>query len=280
MRLSGAPASGAPRFADPPAGVTRLALGLEYDGSAFSGWQTQADGSGVQDTVERALLQFAGAALSTTCAGRTDAGVHATAQVIHFDTDIDRPLQAWVRGVNRWLGTRVAVRWARAVDDQFHARFGALDRRYDYWVLNDPAPSPLAAGRVGWVFRELDAGAMARAAATLVGTHDFTSFRAAECQATTPVREVRELAVDRRGRLIRIRVRANAYLHHMVRNIVGTLVYVGLGRQSPEWVAEVLAARSRAVAAPTFSAEGLYLTQVTYDARYDFPAAHEPVLPL
>jgi tRNA pseudouridine38-40 synthase len=260
--------------------VARLALGLEYDGSAFSGWQTQADGSGVQDAVEQALGRFAGVTLTTVCAGRTDAGVHATAQVIHFDTEILRPLQSWQRGVNRWLPPAVAVRWAREVDETFHARFGALDRRYDYWLLDDPVRSPLAAGRVGWVFRPLDADAMARAAGGLVGTHDFTSFRAAECQAATPMRDVRELSVQRFGRLVRVRIRANAYLHHMVRNIVGSLVYVGVGRQPESWLAGVLAARSRAVAAPTFTGAGLYLTDVAYDPRFDLPAGREALLPV
>jgi tRNA pseudouridine38-40 synthase len=263
-------------FRGPP---LRIALGLEYDGSAFSGWQTQPGGTGVQDAVERALAAFAGDAVPTICAGRTDAGVHATAQVVHIDTALDRPLDAWVRGVNAHLPAAVAVRWSRAVPDSFHARFGALARRYDYWLLNDPVRSPLAERRAGWVFRPLDDGAMHAAAQALLGRHDFTAFRAAGCQAKSPVRELRQCDVQRFGRLVRVRVTANAFLHHMVRNLVGTLVYVGLGRQPVAWPAQVLAGRDRAVAAPTFAAAGLYLTQVQYDAAFDLPPAADP-LPL
>ncbi len=250
----------------------RLALGLEYDGSAFTGWQTQPGGTGVQDALERALAAFATHPVATICAGRTDAGVHATYQVVHFDTLLERPLQSWVRGVNRWLPRSAAVRWAARVPDDFHARFGARARRYDYWLLNDPVRSPLAERRVGWVYRPLDVDAMRAAAIHLVGEHDFTSFRAAECQAASPVRELRELRIDRFGRLIRLRFVANAFLHHMVRNLVGTLVYVGLGRQPPGWVRAVIEARSRAAAAPTFSAVGLYLTHVQYDPTLALPA--------
>lgn len=209
----------------------RIALGLEYHGPAFCGWQTQPGGGAVQDALERALEAFAGGPVATVCAGRTDAGVHATAQVVHIDAPVQRPVDAWVRGVNAHLPAAVAVRWARAVPEDFHARFSATRRGYDYWLLNDPVRSPLHEGRVGWVFRPLDAAAMQAAADLLVGKHDFTSFRAAECQAASPVRELRELSVARFGRLIRVRAGANAFLHHMVRNLVGTLVYVGLGRQ-------------------------------------------------
>jgi tRNA pseudouridine38-40 synthase len=257
----------------------RLALGLEYDGAAFSGWQTQPNGAAAQDAVERALAQFAGEPIATICAGRTDAGVHASYQVIHFDTNVERPLHAWVRGVNRFLSSAIAVRWARAVPDRFHARFGALARRYDYWLLDDPVRSPLSERRVGWVFRPVDADAMHAAAQLLVGKHDFTSFRAAECQAATPVRDVTQLEVRRFGRHVRARIVANAFLHHMVRNIVGSLVAVGTGRQPIAWVAEVLAARSRALAAPTFSAAGLYLTLVEYDSSFDLPRPSEHDFP-
>ncbi|MCU0938590.1 MAG: tRNA pseudouridine(38-40) synthase TruA [Burkholderiaceae bacterium] len=249
----------------------RIALGLEYDGSRFTGWQTQPGGTAVQDAVERALREFVGTDVATVCAGRTDAGVHASYQVVHLDTEVIRPLDAWVRGVNAQLPSAVAVRWSREVPAVLHARFSATGRRYDYWLLNDPVRSPLAHGRVGWVFRPLDESAMHAAAQALVGQHDFTSFRAAECQAKSPVRELRQCDVQRFGRLIRIRVAANAFLHHMVRNLVGTLVYVGLGRQSTAWPVQVLAARDRAQAAPTFAAEGLYLTHVQYDPAFDLP---------
>jgi tRNA pseudouridine38-40 synthase len=249
----------------------RIALGIEYDGAGFNGWQTQPDGRTVQDAVERALAEVAGAPVATICAGRTDAGVHALDQVVHFDTGVERPLTAWVRGTNRFLPSAVAVRWARVVPTDFHARYAAQGRRYDYWLLNDPVRSPLADARATWIFRPLDAEAMERAAAQLVGTHDFSAFRAAECQAASPVRELRELTVRRFGRWLRIRATANAFLHHMVRNLAGTLLYVGLGRQPPTWAADVLASRDRSRAAPTLGPEGLYLARVEYDPRFDLP---------
>lgn len=258
----------------------RIALGLEYDGRRFTGWQTQPGGGAVQDAVERALQAFAGVSLATICAGRTDSGVHATYQVVHIDTDLDRPLEAWVRGVNAHLPGEVAVRWSRSVPETFHARFGATRRRYDYWLLNDAVRSPLAAGRVGWVFRALDDKAMHAAAQTLLGRHDFSAFRASECQAASPVREVHRFDVQRFGRLVRVRIEANAFLHHMVRNLVGLLVYIGLGRQPVDWAAAVLATRDRAQAAPTFAADGLYLTYVQYDSALDLPAPAETLPPL
>jgi tRNA pseudouridine38-40 synthase len=250
----------------------RIALGLEYDGAAFTGWQTQPDRRGAQDALERSLACVAGRPTPTICAGRTDTGVHALDQVVHFDTDAVRPLSAWVRGVNRFLPHSIAVRWALEVPEVFHARFSAVRRTYDYWILNDPVRSALAHGRAGWVFRPLDARAMHDAAARLVGRHDFTSFRSAECQAASPVRDLHELSVVRRGRLIRVRASANAFLHHMIRNIVGTLVYVGLGRRRADWATEVLAARDRTHAAPTFSPAGLYLVRVEYDPSFQLPA--------
>ena len=249
----------------------RIALGLEYDGVAFHGWQTQSDGRGVQDAVEAALAQIAGVSLTTICAGRTDTGVHALDQVIHFDTDAERPPSAWVRGVNRFLPPAAAVRWAMPVSDTFHARYGARRRCYDYWIINAQVRSPLAHARAGWVFRRLVEDDMRLAAEHLIGRHDFTSFRSAECQASSPVREMERLTVERIGPLIRISLAANAFLHHMVRNIVGALVCVGVGRQSHGWVKEVLEARDRRVGAPTFAAAGLYLTRVEYDPAFGLP---------
>jgi tRNA pseudouridine38-40 synthase len=253
----------------------RLALGLQYDGSAFHGWQTQPDGRTVQDVLERALAQLAGGAVPTICAGRTDAGVHATFQVIHIEPPTARPLAAWVRGVNSHLPRAVAVRWAVPVPASFHARFSATARRYDYWLLNDPVRSPLLERRCGWLARPLEIEAMRQAAALLVGRHDFSAFRSAECQAASPVRELRLLSIDRFGALLRFRLQANAFLHHMARNVVGTLVYVGLGRQPPQWAGEVLRSRDRAAAAPTFDAAGLYLTGVEYDPAFGLPEPGE-----
>jgi tRNA pseudouridine38-40 synthase len=251
--------------------LTRIALGLEYDGAPFSGWQTQKDGSGIQDAVEAALQSFVGQPTPVVCAGRTDAGVHATGQVVHLDSPVAREPRAWVRGVNRYLPRAVSIRWAREVSAGFHARYGALARTYEYWILNDAVRSPLYERRAGWVFRPLDVGAMREAAQRLVGSHDFSAFRSAECQAASPVRDLRRFEVERLGRLVRVQVTANAFLHHMVRNLVGTLVYVGIGRQPPQWAGEVLAGRDRALAAPTFAACGLYLTRVEYDRTLELP---------
>lgn len=253
----------------------RIALGLEYDGARFSGWQTQKDGSGVQDAVEAALRAFVGQPVSVVCAGRTDAGVHATGQVVHLDSPVQRDRQAWVRGVNSHLPRSIAIRWARDVADDFHARFSALNRVYEYWILNDSVRSPLHEERTGWVFQPLDVAAMHTAAQMLLGTHDFSAFRSAECQAASPMRELRRFEVERLGRLVRVRVAANAFLHHMVRNLVGTLVYIGIGRHPPQWAYEVLNGRDRAAAAPTFAACGLYLTRVEYDQAFDLPNGSE-----
>ena len=251
--------------------MTRIALGLEYDGAHFAGWQTQPDGSGIQDAVQCALRAFTGQKLPIVCAGRTDAGAHATGQVVHLDSPVERDLVSWVRGVNRFLPRPVSVRWARAVPADFHARFSARSRTYEYWILNDPVRSPLHELRAAWVYRPLDEGAMQSAATALLGRHDFSSFRSSQCQAASPVRELHAFEVVRLGRSVRIRVVANAFLHHMVRNLVGTLVYVGLGRRPPQWAGEVLAARDRARAAPTLAACGLYLARVEYDRALALP---------
>ena len=253
----------------------RIALGVEYDGSPYSGWQVQPDRPTVQAALEEALGSFAGdgVPVPTVCAGRTDTGVHATGQVVHIDTEIRRPAHAWVRGVNAFLPPSVAVRWAHEVPGSFSARFSAFARTYEYWILNDPVRRPLLSGRAAWCFRPCDEERMRAECACLVGEHDFTSFRAAECQAKTPVRTLYSAEVRRRGPMIGIRLRANGFLHHMVRNIVGCLVYVGIGKEPPGWVAEVLAARDRSVAAPTYPAAGLYLTRVEYPPQFGLPDA-------
>jgi tRNA pseudouridine38-40 synthase len=225
----------------------------------------------VQDALEAALSSIAGAAVSITGAGRTDRGVHARMQVAHFDTEAQRPESAWVRGVNALLPDAVAVLWSREVPDDFHARFSASARTYRYELLNRPVRPALLAHYVGWFHLPLDVDEMRAAAAQLVGEHDFSAFRSSECQAKTPVRTVHSLDIERRGETIHFVIRANAFLHHMVRNLVGTLVYVGKGKHPPDWVAEVLRLRERARAAPTFGPEGLYLERIDYEPKWGLP---------
>ncbi len=211
----------------------RLALGIEYDGSRFLGWQTQPGGGTVQDALESALSAVADRPVSVTCAGRTDRGVHALAQVVHFDTEAERPDSAWVRGVNALLPEAVAVLWSQRVSPDFHARYAARARTYRYLLVNRPVRPALAARYAGWFHAPLDIAPMREAAAQLLGEHDFSAFRAAECQAKSPVRTLHAIGIERSGERIEFRLRANAFLQHMVRNIVGTLVYVGDGRQPP-----------------------------------------------
>ena len=251
--------------------MPRIALGLEYDGSRFLGWQTQPDGGTVQDALETALSSIAGIRVATTAAGRTDRGVHARLQVAHFDTEAQRPATAWVRGVNALLPDAVAVLWSREIAGDFHARYSALSRTYRYQLLNRPVRAALSAHYAGWFHVPLDVGKMREAAALLVGQHDFSSFRSSECQAKTPVRTVFSLDIERAGELISFVIRANAFLHHMVRNLVGTLVYVGKGKHPPEWVGQVLRSRDRAKAAPTFGPEGLYLEKIEYQPKWGLP---------
>jgi tRNA pseudouridine38-40 synthase len=258
----------------------RVALGIEYDGRRFCGWQSQPGGCGVQDALERALARIGGQFVRVAAAGRTDTGVHATAQVAHFDAPVERPLSAWVRGVNSELADGAAVLWAQPVAPQFHARFSATGRGYTYLLLNRASRPGLEAGRVGWFHRTLDVERMREASRLLLGVHDFSAFRAAECQAESPSRELRRLDIERRGELIVMRFAANAFLQRMVRNIVGSLVYVGKGRFPPPWMGELLAGRDRSAAAPTFAPDGLYLTAVEYDSAWGLPrpCAREPLL--
>ncbi len=264
--------------------MRRIALGVQYVGTTWSGYQKQPDRNTVQDRLEIALEKFACTPLATTCAGRTDAGVHGIEQVVHFDTELDRATQSWVRGVNTFLPDSIAVRWAHETPSEvdgmeFHARFSARSRTYHYVLYNHPTPSALLAKRAGWVFRPLDLDAMREAARHLVGEHDFSAFRAASCQANTPVKLMHEVSIQRYGDVIVFTVRASAFLHHMVRNIVGSLVYVGIGRQPPGWMGEVLASRSRDVAAPTFMPDGLYLAKIDYDPRWGLPQEAASPLP-
>jgi len=258
----------------------RIALVLEYDGSDFCGWQSQQSRDSVQDAVEAALSTIAGGNIRVIAAGRTDAGVHALYQVLHFDTEARRPASAWVRGVNGLLPRSISVLWASQISDAFHARYCATERCYHYLLLNHAVRPGLGYGNIGWFHEPLDLESMRLAAQILVGEHDFSAFRASECQAVSPVRHLTRLDISRRGDIILFEVRANAFLHHMVRNIIGCLVYVGKGKYPPEWIKALLEGRTRAAAAPTFSPAGLYLAGVRYDAKWNVPRfidiPHEP----
>lgn len=249
----------------------RIVLGVEYAGNAFEGWQSQAHGRTVQDHLEAGIARIADHPVRLHCAGRTDTGVHATAQVVHFDTDSSRPLSGWVRGVNSRLTAPVVVRWALEANEGFHARFCAVSRRYRYILHNVPVKPALLAGRVGWFHPPLDEVAMAEAARCLEGWHDFSAFRAAGCQAKSPLKLMHEARVQRSGDYVVFDFHANAFLHHMVRNLVGALVYVGKGRYPAEWLGEILAARNRSLAGLTFPADGLYLCGVEYGQHWSLP---------
>jgi tRNA pseudouridine38-40 synthase len=256
---------------DKEGGAGRIALGVAYDGSGWRGWQTQRGGQTVQDELEAALRRFLDHPVQTICAGRTDSGVHALGQVVHLDTGALRREESWVRGVNALLPPSISVSWARSVPHDFHARFSATGRSYIYVLRNARVRSPLTHGKVGWVYHALDLGRMREAAVRLLGEHDFSSFRSSECQAASPVRTLGALDIHRRGEYFFFTFRANAFLHHMVGNLMGALVYVGLGRQEPGWIDELLAARDRCRAAPTFSPDGLYLAQVDYPEVFGLP---------
>lgn len=249
----------------------RIALGLSYRGAAYRGWQSQPGGDAVQDHLEAALASFVDRPVRVVCAGRTDAGVHALNQVVHLDTEVERVPVSWVRGTNRYLSRDIAVQWAQPVAETFNARFSALGRRYVYRLLESPVRPGLESASVGWTFRRLDGAAMEAAAGVLIGEHDFSALRSSECQAVTAVRTLRTIAITRRGAYWRFEFDANAFLHHMVRNIMGCLVVVGSGARSPEWLAEVLGARDRSRAAPTFAADGLYFAGPYYDAGHAIP---------
>ncbi len=283
----------------------RVALGVSYLGCAYKGWQSQPGGGTVQDTLEAALSTFATKPIRVMCAGRTDAGVHGINQVVHLDTDLARAPFSWVRGTNTFLPKDIAVQWAAEVPSRFHARNSAIGRRYAYILLEAPVRPALESGRVGWVFRPLDLAAMQEAASCLIGEHDFSSFRSSMCQSPTPVKLLREIritrtalpsrpvqaasfdglvpdvypeagqgpmsALDGRGAYWRFDFEGQAFLHHMIRNIMGCLLAVGTGTRSPSWVQDVLAARRREVAAPTFAPDGLYFLGPTYDEAWGLP---------
>lgn len=267
---------------------TRIALGIEYNGSPYCGWQSQPSGCAVQDHLERAIERFLGDAVSVVCAGRTDTGVHGLAQVVHLDTDIERDERSWVRGTNAHLPPTIRVLWAKKVADDFHARFSARSRTYHYLLLNDPTASAVMTGLAGWFHAPLALELMQEAALSLVGEHDFSAFRAAGCQAKSPVKTLYEVSVlvataaipapastpaTGMPSLIKFSFRGNAFLHHMVRNIVGSLIYVGAARQSLEEFKTIFASRDRTLAAPTFTPDGLYLAAIEYDALFALPIA-------
>lgn len=254
------------------AGVSRIALGVEYKGARYRGWQRQERGvPTVQEALEKALSKVAAEPVAVICAGRTDAGVHGSGQVVHFDTAVQRPLKAWVMGANANLPADISVTWAQPMPAHFHARFSAVARRYRYVIYNDPVRPAHMAEEVTWNHRPLEVARMRAAARALVGTHDFTSFRAVQCQAKSPIKTVHHLRVIEHGRFIVLDVRANAFLHHMVRNIAGVLMTVGAGEREPEWVAEVLAARDRRSGGVTAHPYGLYLVGVEYPAEFALP---------
>ena len=258
----------------------RIAFGLQYDGSSFSGWQSQLSGNTVQDHLEQALTRFIAAdnaamPLRVTAAGRTDTGVHALGQVVHVDVTVERDAWSWVRGLNRYLPQAIVVNWAQQVANTFDARFSAYERTYLYALHAGPCRAPTVAQRAGYLMLPaqewFDIAAMQAAAASLIGEHDFSAFRAAECQSKTPVKHLYEITILDQEPWLFFKIRANAFLHHMVRNLVGSLLAVGLGKQSSAWLAAVLASQNRQIAAPTFSADGLYLMAVKYPQEFAIP---------
>ncbi len=250
----------------------RLALGISYNGQAYQGWQSQSSGLTIQDKLEIALGKFtAQARVSTLCAGRTDAGVHGLMQVVHFDTSFERNPASWVRGTNTHLPRDIAVQWAHPVPDAFHCRASAISRRYAYILLESAVRPSVDAGRVGWVYRALNLAAMQEASGFLRGQHDFSSFRASSCQALSPVKNLHRIDIKQRGAYWRFEFEANAFLHHMIRNIMGCLIAIGQGKHPPTWILEVLAAHDRVVAAPTFSPDGLYFLGPRYEAHWGLP---------
>jgi len=255
----------------------RLALGVSYAGTAYQGWQSQSSGLTIQDKLEKALSAFCDVPrVSTLCAGRTDAGVHGLMQVVHFDTEIERDPYSWVRGTNRFLPDDIAVQWAQYVPDSFHCRASATGRRYVYVLLDSPVRPSLEAGRVGWVYRPLSEAPMRQASLHLLGEHDFSSFRASSCQALSPVKTLRKIDISKKGHYWRFEFAGNAFLHHMIRNIMGCMVQVGQGQQSPDWMLQVLHAKRRDAAAPTFSPDGLYFAGPIYDAQWGLPDTTPP----
>jgi tRNA pseudouridine38-40 synthase len=242
----------------------RVALGISYNGQPYQGWQSQSTGLTIQDKLEKALQEFTTHKVTTLCAGRTDAGVHGLMQVVHFDSPLERDMGSWVRGTNRYLPDDISVQWAQEVPFEFHARGSALSRRYAYILLESPVRPSLEFGRAGWVYRNLDEKSMRQASQYLLGEHDFTSFRASSCQALS------------HGPYWRFEFEGNAFLHHMIRNIMGCMVTIGQGFQAPEWMTEVIESKRRDAASPTFSPNGLYFQGPVYDPKWGLPTTTPP----
>jgi len=260
----------------------RIALGLQYDGSSYAGWQVQPNQLTLQGELERAIAAFIGelpdghAPIQTITAGRTDAGVHALGQVVHFDTHVEREMFSWVRGVNSYLPKSIVLNWASEVPEDFSARFSAIERTYIYALHAGPCSSPMVSGRAGYVMLPpntwFDIDAMRVAATYLIGEHDFSSFRSSECQSKTPIKMLYSIEIISSEPWLYFRIRGNAFLHHMVRNLVGTFLMIGRGKRRSEWMAEVLAAKNRQMAAPTFMPDGLYLAKIAYPEEFAIPA--------
>jgi len=251
--------------------MKKIALGIEYDGSAYNGWQRQKHGYGVQQAVEAAVSKVANQEISVICAGRTDTGVHALGQVIHFETSAERSERSWILGVNANLPKDISVHWAKSVSEDFHARFSALNRRYQYIILNQFSRPAILSKSVTWQGKPLDVQLMSEAAKALIGEHDFSSYRTVACQAKSPIRTIYNLDVSQQGQFICIDICANAFLHHMVRNIAGVLMTIGVKEQKPTWAAEVLEYKDRKLGGVTASPDGLYFVSVAYPEKFAIP---------
>lgn len=249
----------------------RIALGVEYDGTNFCGWQSQTNLCSVQDALETAIAKLAGQVVRIHAAGRTDTGVHALMQVVHFDSTVLRPITAWVRGVNAFLPKTIRVLWAKNVAQNFHARFSATLRSYQYLLINQPTAPAIYADKAGWYHSQLNVAAMQEGIEYLVGEHDFSAFRASQCQAKSPVRRLTSATIYAHQHFIIFNFSANAFLQHQVRNMVGALIYVGNGKFPPSKIKTLLMTKNRTLSPPTFSPSGLYLTGVNYDAQFDLP---------
>lgn len=255
--------------------MPRIALGVEYHGARYYGWQSQAGGNTVQDAIEKALLEISGENIRIHAAGRTDTGVHALMQVIHFDSEVSRLDSAWMRGTNAFLAEDVRIKWAKQVDDEFHARFVATQRHYQYVLVNQAHASAIHADSAGWYHRDLDVNAMHEAIAYLKGEHDFSAFRASACQAKSPIKTIAHAAIKQSGAYLIFEFSANAFLHHQVRNMIGALIYIGNGKYQPKYIQTLLKQKDRTQAPPTFSPKGLYLTGVDYDAQWNLPSTRD-----